>query len=104
MLSAPRAIALGLADGPIEGGHAMPKSSPAAPADGLSDALGNVAALVAGGVLTPTDELEARVLRLMGVRSDVTVRPWADRLGRATPDDAPVSQGGRPSTSPEVSR
>jgi ClpP class serine protease len=32
MLSAPRAIALGLADGPIEGGHAMPKSSPAAPA------------------------------------------------------------------------
>lgn len=67
--------------------------------DGLRDALGVLPALVAGGIVTPDQELEARVRRLLGLRAAAPERPWQERLAEvgSVRDDIPRGQGGRPS-------
>ena len=67
--------------------------------DGLRDALGVLPSLVAGGIVTPDNELEDRVRRLLGLKSIAPIRSWQERLAEvgSVRDDIPKSQGGRPS-------
>ena len=69
--------------------------------DGLADALGTIPTLVGAGILTPDDQLERRVRRLLGLRERPgPAREWSDRLGAAVltaPGDAAGGEG-RPST------
>jgi hypothetical protein len=71
--------------------------------DGLSDALGSIASLISAGALTPTDAVETRILRLMGMGPG-PAREWSDRLGRAVLTTPQASDGGRPQDGPRDSQ
>lgn len=71
--------------------------------DGLADALGSIASLISAGALTPTDAVETRILRMMGMGPGPS-RAWDDRLGRAVLTTPQASEGGRPQDGPRDSQ
>lgn len=65
----------------------------------LGDMLTMLPQLVTGGLITPTDDLEAAIRREMRLDSPVPVRSWRDRLPAAGGAPIPEQEnvGGRPS-------
>lgn len=64
--------------------------------NGVRDMANILPQLVAAGLITPTDDLEAAILRELKVGSPAVLRGWEQRLAETGSVQLPDSQGGRP--------
>lgn len=68
--------------------------------DAIRDALGVLPSLVAGGLLTPDDQIERRVREVLGIAAPAPARSWQERRASVgsvgSTSDLRASEGGRP--------